>query len=182
MKLKLAINSIFGMLVFCNTYNASFAAETNKTVIPNPIIKCLPTAIENDSSVNLADFHGKVVYLDFWASWCAPCRASFPFMNSLHQEFNQQGIAVVGISLDTTKKDALNFLAKTPANFTVAIDPKGVCPQEFGVQGMPSSYILGVNGEVLYTHNGFKEKDQEKLRAVIQAIVKEQKPVQGNAQ
>jgi cytochrome c biogenesis protein CcmG, thiol:disulfide interchange protein DsbE len=137
----------------------------------NPAKKCQPDKFTESGKINFADYKGKVVYIDYWASWCGPCRASFPFMNSLQKDFADD-VVIIGISVDSEKGDADAFLKQTPANFLLGIDTTGVCPQEFKVNGMPSTYILDRSGNLVYSHEGFRKNDPEKLRQTLADIVK----------
>ena len=140
---------------------------------PSPIKQCAPVHLKDGEKIDFNAFKGKIVYVDFWASWCGPCRASFPFMNELNKEFADD-VVILGLSVDSSKEDADRFLAKTPADFNLAIDTEGVCPKEFVVKGMPSSYILGRNGDLLYSHTGFRKSDVKKIRAALIESVKQQ--------
>jgi cytochrome c biogenesis protein CcmG/thiol:disulfide interchange protein DsbE len=128
----------------------------------------LPT---NSGKIDLAEFKGKVVYLDFWASWCPPCRKSFPWLNEMQQRYGRQGFAVVAINLDKTRDLAGRFLQKIPANFTVAYDPLGKVADSYQVRGMPSSFIIDRNGQIRETHIGFREKDALHLEETLQALL-----------
>ena len=94
------------------------------------------------SNVKLSDSKGKLVYLDFWASWCGPCKQSFPWMNALQEKYKSKGLEVIAVNLDANNEDAQKFLATTPAKFTVAFDSKGRTPLQYGVKGMPTSYLI----------------------------------------
>ncbi|MEP7101664.1 MAG: TlpA disulfide reductase family protein [Burkholderiales bacterium] len=123
------------------------------------------------SAVNLAGMKGKVVYVDFWASWCGPCKQSFPFMNELQSKYGAQGFEVVAVNLDAKRDDADKFLVEVPARFTVAFDAKGESAKRFEVKGMPSSYLIGRDGKVVALHKGFKEEDRKSLDAgIVQAL------------
>ncbi|WP_245942621.1 TlpA family protein disulfide reductase [Candidatus Colwellia aromaticivorans] len=98
---------------------------------------------------------GEVIYLDFWASWCGPCRKSFPWMNKIDAEYKQQGFSVISINLDANKDLAAKFLSETPASFTVIYDPKGKIAKHFKIQGMPSSMLIGRDGKIKSRHTGF---------------------------
>lgn len=117
--------------------------------------------------VNLAGLKGKVVYVDFWASWCGPCKQSFPFMNELQSKYGAKGFEVVAVNLDAKRDDADKFLAEVPARFTVAFDAKGESAKRFDVKGMPSSYLIGRDGKVVALHKGFREEDRTNLDAGI---------------
>ncbi len=122
--------------------------------------------------VKLADFKGKLVYVDFWASWCGPCKQSFPFMNTLQAKYKAQGFEIIAVNVDAKSTDAKAFLTKVPANFTVAFDTKGDTPKRYQVKAMPSSYLIGRDGKVLAVHRGFKAEDTIDLeKRIAQALV-----------
>jgi thiol-disulfide isomerase/thioredoxin len=118
-------------------------------------------------AVTLAALKGKVVYVDFWASWCGPCKQSFPFMNELQAKYGAQGFEVLAVNLDAQRNDADKFLAEVPARFTVAFDAKGDSAKRFEIKGMPSSYLIGRDGKVAAAHRGFKEQDRKELESHI---------------
>ena len=120
-----------------------------------------------DGAVQLARYQGKLVYVDFWASWCGPCRQSFPWMNEMQAKYGAKGLQVVGVNLDAKTDDARRFLVETPARFAIAFDPAGATPRAYGIKGMPSSVLIGPDGKVLYEHAGFKEADRAELEQVI---------------
>lgn len=121
--------------------------------------------------LELSKMKGKVVYLDFWASWCIPCRKSFPWMNELHKKYKDQGLEVIGVNLDKSREPIDAFLAKTPADFTIAYDPSGVAAATYKVTGMPSSYIIDKTGQLQVAHIGFRDKDKEEIEAQIKALL-----------
>jgi cytochrome c biogenesis protein CcmG, thiol:disulfide interchange protein DsbE len=121
--------------------------------------------------VVLSKLKGKVVYVDFWASWCGPCKQSFPFMNDLQAKYSAQGLEILAINVDAKQSDATAFLAEVPAKFTVAFDSKGESAKRFGVKGMPSSYLIGRDGKLIAEHKGFKQEDKTELEARIKQAV-----------
>jgi cytochrome c biogenesis protein CcmG, thiol:disulfide interchange protein DsbE len=123
-------------------------------------------------NVKLSDYKGKAVYLDFWASWCGPCKQSFPWMNEMHTKYAAQGFAVVGVNVDAKQADATGFLEQTPAKFDVVFDPKGTSPRAYGVKGMPSSVLIGPDGKVLAVHAGFKDEERGALEDKIKSALK----------
>jgi cytochrome c biogenesis protein CcmG, thiol:disulfide interchange protein DsbE len=123
-------------------------------------------------NIKLSDYKGKAVYLDFWASWCGPCKQSFPWMNEMHAKYAAQGFAVVGVNVDAKQADATGFLEQTPAKFDVVFDPKGTSPRTYGVKGMPSSVLIGPDGKVLALHAGFKDEERGALEDKIKLALK----------
>ncbi|HQY27758.1 MAG TPA: TlpA disulfide reductase family protein [Burkholderiaceae bacterium] len=120
-----------------------------------------------NGTVKLADYRGKLVYVDFWASWCKPCVQSFPWMNEMQQRYGAQGFQVIGVNVDTRTDDARKFLAETPAKFVVAFDTRGEAPKSYAIKGMPTSFLVGPDGKVLLQHAGFRDADRAELEAKI---------------
>lgn len=150
-------------LAFCLTMSAACAAPALDAGAPAPALS-LPGA---GRTVDLAGLKGKVVYLDFWASWCGPCKQSFPFMNELQAKYRERGLEIVAVNLDAKRDDADRFLSQVPGRFTIAFDARGESAKRFEVKGMPSSFLIGRDGTVLAAHKGFKEEEREALEASI---------------
>ena len=123
--------------------------------------------------VSLQQFSGKVVYVDFWASWCGPCQKSFPWMNAMQAKYQQQGLEVVAINLDVDTALAREFLAKVPAKFNLRFDPEGDIAKAFDLQGMPSSFIFNRQGELVQTHVGFFTEKTPVYEQEIQMLLQE---------
>ena len=122
---------------------------------------------ESGSPVGLDQYKGKVVYLDFWASWCGPCRQSFPWMNEMLAKYAAKGLVVVGVNLDANAADAKKFLNETPAKFDVFFDNKGQSPKLYGVRGMPTSYLIDRNGKIASIHAGFNPAKKAELESAL---------------
>ncbi len=155
--------------LFCLLSVFLFNNMASAAVTEAPAIK-LPSV---NGELDLAKLHGKVVYLDFWASWCAPCRKSFPWMNEMMSNYKEQGLEVVAVNLDKDRKLADEFLQKVEAHFTVAFDPLGDSANAYKLRGMPSSYLIGRDGKLYATHIGFREKDKLKMEQAIQQLLKQ---------
>lgn len=146
-----------------------FTNISHAEVTEAPAIK-LPAA---GGEFELAKHRGEVVYLDFWASWCIPCRKSFPWMNEMSAKYKDQGLKVIAVNLDKDKKLADEFLKKVEAHFTIAFDPVGDSARAYKLRGMPSSYLIGRDGNLYASHIGFREKDKPKMEQAIQQLLKQ---------
>jgi peroxiredoxin len=134
---------------------------------------CTAPRLDTGAAMKLDDYRGQIVYLDFWASWCGPCRESFPFMNDLDREFHDRGLSVIAISVDKTAEDAQRFLSRYPARFALALDAAGTCPAAYELPGMPSSYLIDREGRVRAVHAGFRSSDKAEIRRqVLEALAR----------
>ena len=126
--------------------------------------------LENKASgkvTTIGDYKGKLVYLDFWASWCGPCRQSLPILNEIRKEYAARGFEVVAVNVDEKLSDALKFLERYPVDYPILLDPKGTMPQLYVIEGMPTAYLIDENGTILYKHVGFKKKDRKKIESLL---------------
>lgn len=121
----------------------------------------------------LPDTKGKVVLVDFWASWCGPCKESFPAMNELQQKFAPQGVVIIAINVDENKADMETFLKEHKADFAVIRDARQKLVDKAGIGTMPSSFILDKDGKVLAAHSGFEgEKSRKHYEEELTAALK----------
>jgi len=123
--------------------------------------------------IKLSDYRGQIIYLDFWASWCQPCRKSFTWMNKMQSLYGEEGFKVIAINLDESRQKADKFLQQIPANFDVAFDPRGNTAESYQVKAMPSSYIIDKHGNVIHANLGFRSKDEEKLETKIRNLIRQ---------
>ncbi len=130
------------------------------------------TLDSTDGKISLSQYKGEIVYVDFWASWCIPCRKSFPWMNRMQVKYEKEGFKIIAITLDSNASATENFLKKTPALFTVAYDREGDVADNYNVQVMPTSYLIGRDGKILMTHKGFRSKHEAALEEEIKKALK----------
>jgi len=121
--------------------------------------------------LNLEKHAGRVVVLDFWASWCVPCRRSFPWMNAMQDKYAQEGLVIIAVNVEREVENAAAFLAEYPANFEIVYDPDAALAKAYDVQVMPSSFVIDRNGEAIEQHSGFKVKKQDEYEAVIRSAL-----------
>jgi thiol-disulfide isomerase/thioredoxin len=116
----------------------------------------------------LQPVEGRVVWVDFWASWCVPCRRSFPWLNSMHRKYGAEGLQIIAVNLDKDRALADAFLAEVPAQFALRFDPAGALAKQYGVQAMPSSFLIDADGNVLASHAGFRTAETVNYEKAIQ--------------
>lgn len=119
----------------------------------------------------IKQYKGDVIYLDFWASWCTPCRKSFPWMNKIQQKYADKNFKVISVNLDAEPNLAKQFLASTPANFTILYDPDGSLAEELQLKGMPSSFIINAEGKIVSAHVGFTDNKKVKYEQEIEQLL-----------
>ena len=123
--------------------------------------------------LDLSAYRGKVVYIDFWASWCGPCRQSFPWLSALERQHGSQNFMVLGVNVDHERKKADRFLEAVPADFAILYDPEGKLATEYKVSAMPSSFHIDRTGHIRYQHHGFSQKETAEYERQISELLNE---------
>ena len=126
----------------------------------------------SDSTRSLSATHGKVRYIDFWASWCPPCRVSMPEIVALQEELGGERFEVISVNVDEQVGDAMRFLSRHPVNFDSLSDPQGLTAEAYALLGMPSSFVLDPEGRVTLVHVGFKRGDMKAIRVHIVELLR----------
>jgi thiol-disulfide isomerase/thioredoxin len=137
-------------------------------LITSALLLSLQTGVAtSDDQFDLETHAGKVVIVDFWASWCVPCRRSFPWLNTMHQKYAEQGLVIIAVNLDADRAEAMKFLEEYPPEFSIYYDESKDLAREFGVVAMPSSFVIGRDGQIRKKHFGFKVKKQDEYESAI---------------
>lgn len=131
------------------------------------IVCCLFGQTSWSQSLNLSDYKDKVLYVDFWASWCVPCRKSFPWLESMHEKYSESGLEIITISLDKKSEDMEKFLSNYPISFKNIHDPNQLIAANYKIIGMPTSFIYNKSGDLIKVHAGYREKDKAALENLI---------------
>jgi cytochrome c biogenesis protein CcmG/thiol:disulfide interchange protein DsbE len=134
-------------------------------------VLCAAAAAHAAPPPGLGPIEGRVVWVDFWASWCVPCRRSFPWLNAMQAKHGPEGLQIIAVNLDKDRALADRFLAEVPAQFALHFDPSAALAKEFGVQAMPSSFLIDADGNVLAMHSGFKTADAADYERTIEAAL-----------
>jgi cytochrome c biogenesis protein CcmG, thiol:disulfide interchange protein DsbE len=150
--LQVLLLVVIGSAMFSTAVAATFPDVTLKT---------------DAGAFRFDSLRGKVVYVDFWASWCVPCRRSFPWMNEMQARYKDKDFVIVAISIDSDIASAQRFLANNPANFIIAYDPESISANTLNLSGMPTSFLIDRDGEIVWRHIGFRESDKAENEAKI---------------
>ena len=129
------------------------------------------SAASADDLLNIDAFRGQVVYVDFWASWSAPCRRSFPWMSRMQGELGPDGFVVIAVNVDHVHADAERFLQDHIPRFGIVFDPDGLLAGKFGVKGIPTSFLIDRRGQIQWKHEGFQLRDRDVLARQIRSLV-----------
>ena len=121
--------------------------------------------------LDLSHYRGQVVVVDFWASWCKPCRQSIPWLNDLRKRYAGQGLVIIGFNVDAERTDAERFQRDVPIGFDVIYDPQGKLAEQFRVQGMPSSFVFDRDGKLARTLLGYRDVQRQQHEAEIQELL-----------
>lgn len=151
----------------------TLAAASHAAFINDPAPAFSLTALDG-KTVALADLKGDVVFVNFWASWCPPCKKEFPEINELANEYKGHRVTVVAINLDKARERVEKFLEKmkvTPAALRILMDPDGKVVSSYVARSMPSSFIIDQNGVIRFVHFGYSDKDPMKWRQEINSLL-----------
>lgn len=119
------------------------------------------------SQFDLQSYAGRVVYMDFWASWCGPCLQSFPWMQEMQAKYADQGLTVIAVNVDQDAERAEEFLHEVGHNFAIVMDPNGEVARKYDLRGMPTSFLIDRDGQLIEAHTGFRQKDRADLEEQI---------------
>lgn len=134
--------------------SAGRVTAAGKPTVPK-VGDTFPVLTQERLEGKLPDLQGKVVLVDFWASWCGPCKASFPALKEIHEKYASQGFVIVAVSIDESKDDMLGFLKKTAVPFVAVRDAKGTLAEKLDIQSIPTSFLLDRSGKILMVHSGY---------------------------
>lgn len=127
--------------------------------------------VKPGQKISLNDYKGKVVYLDFWASWCGPCRKSLPALNDIRNKYSSRGFEVIAINVDENPDDGLKFLREYSVSYPIAYDPNGAVPTAYQLKGMPYAFLIDRKGVVRHIHEGYRDGDQNKIETMVKALL-----------
>jgi thiol-disulfide isomerase/thioredoxin len=149
---------------------AAWPAAATDGAVPAPQFSLASRA---GGQVSLADLKGQVVMINFWASWCGPCRQEFPALDQIYAKYKPMGFTLVAINVESDKADAEKFLGATPVNFPILFDPDNTVSGKYGVSAMPTTVLVDRQGRVRWQHRAYKPGDEAKYIEQIRTALRE---------
>jgi peroxiredoxin len=149
------------------------ATPASAAVSPGAPAPAFTLAARDGGKLSLADLKGQVVMINFWATWCGPCRQEMPLLAQLHDKYEPLGFTMIGVNVEPDSAAAVDWLKGVPVSFPILFDTDSAVAGRFGVEGMPSSVLVDRNGQVRYIHRGYKPGDEAKYADMIRSLVKE---------
>jgi thiol-disulfide isomerase/thioredoxin len=141
--------------------------------VPGSPAPALVLPARDGGTVDLASLKGEVVMINFWATWCGPCRQEMPLLAQLHTKYEPLGFTLLGVNVEPDSAAAVDWLKGVPVGFPILFDKDSAVAGRFGVEGMPSTVFVDRNGQVRYVHRGYKPGDEAKYADMIRSLVKE---------
>ena len=130
-------------------------------------------AINTGQQISLIDYRGKVVFLDFWASWCPPCLTSLPAYEQMYREIGTEEFELIAINVDEFTADGLEFLERHPVSYPVLADPQGEIGIPYEIRSLPHSFLLDRQGRIVHSYRSFRSGDEEVLKLAIKELLEE---------
>ncbi|WP_250461358.1 TlpA family protein disulfide reductase [Microbulbifer litoralis] len=158
------------MFRFLACLSLALLAQLSTAAEPSPDFTL---ASNKGDNLRLAEQRGDVIMLNFWASWCGPCRKEMPLLDELHARYEAAGFQVWGVNVDAERADAEQMLAKIPVDFPVLFDSSSNVSKQFGVDAMPSSVFIDRDGKVRHIHRGYRDGDEAAYKKIIKELIRE---------
>ncbi len=127
----------------------------------------------NGANIKLSELRGQVVMINFWASWCGPCRQEMPLLDQLYQRYQPMGFTLLGVNVEEDSRAADKILKEIPVSFPVLYDKKNQVSESYQVRAMPSTFLIDRDGKVRYLHKGYQPGYEEEYQQQIRELVKE---------
>jgi thiol-disulfide isomerase/thioredoxin len=161
------VSLLLVLFISLTSINLAGAASV-KGPAPNFTLKSL-----SGKNLKLSEMTGNVVLINFWASWCGPCREEMPLLNSLHKKYEALGFTVLGVNVEEDTRKARDFLKDFPVDFPVLLDKENRVSKQYKVIAMPTTVLVDRDGNVRYLHKGYKSGDEAKYQKMVKKLVRE---------
>lgn len=146
----------------------SIGATVEKSAAPDFTLKSA-----SGENVKLSELRGQVVMINFWASWCGPCRQEMPLLDGLHERYSPMGFTLLGVNVEKDSSKAQALLRDLGVSFPILFDTENSVSEDYNVVAMPSTVIVDRDGNVRYVHHGYKPGDENVYQDVIRKVIRE---------
>ena len=157
----------------CGLALALSVAASADSITPGAAAPAFELPSSGSKDISLSDLKGQVVLINFWASWCGPCRQEMPVLDQLYKKYKAAGFTLLGVNVEPKTADAVGFLKSTPVSFPILFDTDSKVSKLYEVSGMPSTVILDRTGKVRYVHHGYKPGEESEYLDQIRSLVRE---------
>lgn len=158
----------FGLLICSLLPVLSSRADISPQTAPDFTLKS-----DSGTNLRLSEYRGEVVMINFWASWCAPCRQEMPLLEELYTEYQPLGFTILGVNVEEDSSQARKLLAELPVSFPVLFDNQSTVSKLYNVVAMPSTVLVDRDGNVRYLHHGYKPGYEESYQQQVRALIRE---------
>lgn len=167
---KMAATKLTGLALLAFLVLASVQTHAAKA---NASAPDFTLASNQGKNLRLKEQRGEVIMINFWASWCGPCRQEMPFLDELHQRYSKAGFQIWGVNMDADKADAEHMLKKIPVSFPILFDPEGKVGSAYNVEAMPSSIFIDREGKIRHIHKGYRPGEEATYKKYIKELIRE---------
>lgn len=162
-KLMKKISFFVGLMLSLNTFASPIKGKATDFTLPS----------KSGENIQLSDLRGKVVMINFWATWCGPCRQEMPELDKLYQRYSSAGFEILGVNVESELDEPKVFLKKNPVSFPVLFDTESDVSEAYNVQAMPTTVLIDRDGNLRQLYKGYKPGYEDKYRTDIRALIRE---------
>jgi peroxiredoxin len=163
-----AITRFLILLILYMGFSGNVLAETTHGAAPDFTLKS-----QNNGNLKLSELRGKVILINFWASWCGPCRQEMPVLDELYRHYRSLDFTVLGVNVEQNSDDAKSLLKDVPVTFPILFDKENKISKLYDVKGMPSTVLVDRDGNIRYIHMGYQPGVEAEYQTQIRALIRE---------
>jgi len=161
-------NLKWALLLAALSFNATSIAATLQSPAPDFTLKS-----RSGENLKLSELRGEVVMVNFWASWCGPCRQEMPLLDQLYKRFSPMGFTILGVNVEEDSAEAEKVLGEIPVSFPILFDSRNQVSKAYDINAMPSTFLVDRDGKVRYLHKGYKPGYEDEYQRQISELIRE---------